>query len=72
MLSASAAAIALLCFGTLIGGFWLLAFVLAVGAGYFFEAVAVTAFIATFLVAGWRAETRWQRAAREAHDDQVD
>ena len=58
MLSACAAAIAFICFAALFGGLWLLVFVLAVGAGYVVEALAVSGFLATFVVVGWKADGR--------------
>jgi hypothetical protein len=58
MLSACAAAIAFICFAPLFGGLWLVAFALAVAAGYVVEALAVSAFLAAFVVAGWRADGR--------------
>jgi hypothetical protein len=64
MLSACAAAIAFICFAALFGGLWVVLFVFAAGAGYVVEALAVSAFLAAFIVAGWRADGRLPGASR--------
>jgi len=54
VLSACAAAIAFICFAALFGGLWLVLFVLAVGAGYVVEALAVSAFLV--VLSSWGGE----------------
>lgn len=61
MLGACGAAIALLCFVPMIVGGWALAMLMAWHAGHFVAGLLASAFVATFFVAGWRAETRHRR-----------